>query len=411
MRAYFLILVCTPLRAQPLVEIIPGSAGLQRITGITHAGDSRLFLCEQEGRIRIYDGSNLLPTPFLNISTLVESGGNEQGLLGLAFHPQYAQTGFLFVHYTRQSDGASVIARYHVSANPNQADPGSAAILMTVPQPWENHNAGELQFGPDGYLYIGMGDGGSGGDPDCRAQKLGEKLGKLLRVDVDQNTATPPYYAVPASNPFVGLSGAVPEIWALGLRNPWRFSFDRLTGDLFIGDVGQDNWEEIDFEPAGHAGGRNYGWKIMEGNHCHSSSSCPDGTPACNAPSLVAPIIEYSHGGGGCSVTGGYRYRGCYAPSHYGAYFYSDWCAGELTKAVETSPGVWSSSTIATLGFGLTTFGQDAQGELYLAMASGPVYRLQESLPGSYWPYWHTSTLACTAGPMTVLHLLDRLLL
>jgi glucose/arabinose dehydrogenase len=404
-----LLLFCGAwLSAQSLVEHIPAAAGLSRITVVTHAGDDRLFLCEQAGRIRIFQGGTLLATPFLDLSTLVQSSGNEQGLLGLAFHPDYDQNGFFFVNYTRVSDGGTVVARYQVSTNPDQANAGSAAILLQISQPFSNHNGGELQFGPDGYLYVALGDGGSGGDPGCRAQKLSEWLGKLLRLDVDQNSGQAPYYAVPSDNPFVGVGGAHGEIWAFGLRNPWRFSFDRETGDLFIGDVGQDSIEEIDFQPAGHAGGLNYGWKIMEGSNCYSGSACPGGTPACNSPSLTLPILQYPQAASNCSVTGGYVYRGCMAPSLVGRYLYGDYCTGNIWQGQEISPGSWTSQLLVTAGYGLTTFGEDRLGNLYVAMRNGPVYRLQESQLSSFLPHWHTNDLPCYQ-PMTILHLLELL--
>jgi glucose/arabinose dehydrogenase len=343
-------------------ELVVG--GLPFLVDIQHAGDSRLFLVSQPGQIRIFTGSQLLATPFLDISALTTFDG-EQGLLGLAFHPSYAVNGLFYVFYT-DLDGSVVIARYQVSSNPNIADPSSAAILITVPQPFANHKGGQLRFGPDGYLYIALGDGGSGGDPLNNGQTLNTVLGKLLRIDV--NTGSP--YAIPPDNPFIATPGARAEIWAYGVRNPWRFSFDRLTGDMFIGDVGQNAWEEISFGPAG-GGGRNYGWRVMEARHCHIPSS------GCDMTGLVLPIVEYGHGIG-CSVTGGFRYRGSALSGYAGTYLYSDLCTGIIAGAVESSPGTWQVSQLLTLGFTLTAFGEDASGEIYVAhyASSGGLYRL-----------------------------------
>src|SRR5688572_24974038 len=285
---------------------------------ITHAGDSRLFITEQSGRVVIHDGTAVLPVPFLDIRSIVGDNQNEQGLLSVAFHPNYSSNGYFFVNYTDLS-GDTVVARYSVSpVDPNRADPNSARIILEINQPYSNHNGGQLQFGPDGYLYIGMGDGGAGGDPENRAQNLGSLLGKMLRIDVDREEGSR-RYGIPASNPFVGVYAARGEIWALGLRNPWRFTFDRLTGDMFIGDVGQGEIEEIDFQPGTSPGGENYGWRRMEGTHCYNPSS------NCNPGNLVLPILEYSHNHG-CSVTGGYRYRGSRYPQLRDLYLYGDYC-------------------------------------------------------------------------------------
>jgi glucose/arabinose dehydrogenase len=361
--------------------VVPGSVSLQTLTtglssptAIATPGDSRLFINLQPGRIVVWDGSQILPAPFLDIQSLVGTG-SERGLLGLAFHPRYAQNGLFFIDYTDTS-GNTVIARYRVSAgDPNLADAGSGVTLLHVTQPFANHNGGQLQFGADGYLYIGLGDGGSAGDPGCRAQSDATLLGKLLRIDVDQNTTMPPYYGIPAGNPFAGPGDPPDEVWAKGLRNPWRFSFDRLTHDLFIADVGQSSLEEVDFQPAGIGGGQNYGWKIMEGTSCYSTSACPAGAPACNDPSLVLPILEYGHVDGNCAITGGYVYRGSLAPSLYGAYVYGDYCSGHLWAARRTG-GEWASQPLAPSAAGLTSFGEDAAGELYLVTQGGGLYRL-----------------------------------
>jgi glucose/arabinose dehydrogenase len=365
------------------------ASGRPSLTSIASAGDARLFLTQQTGQIVVWNGTAILPAPFLDLSGAVSCCG-ERGLLSVAFHPRYASTGFFFVNYTNTPAGDTVIARYRVSSgNPNAADPASGVILKTITQPFANHNGGELQFGPDGYLYVGMGDGGSANDPMCNAQRDDTLLGKLLRIDVDQNVATPPFYGIPPTNPL--FSGATPnEIWDKGLRNPWRFSFDRATGDLYIGDVGQSAVEEIDFEPHGGAGGRNYGWKIMEGSLCGGggSSACPAGVPPCMSPLFTPPIYEYGHGSGDCSVTGGYVYRGSAMPSFRGVYFYGDYCTGRI----------WGNGQLLTARApGLTTFGEDAAGELYAATESGVLYRIVET--GVVPTATPTSTVTPTARP------------
>ena len=343
------------------------------ITGITNAGDGRLFLTIRTGRIVILENGAVRPQPFLDIHNLTTTDG-ERGLLSTAFHPRYAENGFFFLNYTN-IQGDTVIARYHVSgSDPNQADPASARILLTIQQPFSNHNGGQLQFGPDGDLYIGMGDGGSAFDPACRAQRTDELLGKMLRIDVDQNVATPPYYGIPASNPFRGPGDPPDEVWASGLRNPWRFSFDRETGDLWIGDVGQDKREEIDFQPASSRGGENYGWKVMEGTSCDSRNACPASTPPCNSPAFTLPVLEYDHGLG-CAVTGGYVYRGSALPQLRGSYIFGDLCSGSVWAAAPAGNGF----TVRTVAGGpisqLTTFGEDRNGELYAANLDGQLYR------------------------------------
>ncbi len=352
------------------------ASGLQNPVDITHAGDGsgRLFVLEQPGRIRVLKQGNLLPTPFLDITSLVLFGG-ERGLLGLAFHPNYEQNGYFYVNYTRKEDGATVVARYRVSnTNPDLADPSSALSLLIVPQPYANHNGGCLQFGRDGYLYIGMGDGGSGGDPQNYAQNINSLLGKMLRIDV--NSGNP--YAIPPDNPYVNRAGA-DEIWALGLRNPWRFSFDRLTGDLYIGDVGQNAWEEVNFQAANAVGGINYGWRCREGAHPYSSS------PPCNDANFLAtltdPFTEYSHSEG-YSVTGGFVYRGALYPNLYGTYFFADYVNGKIwsIKKLSDSPLTWSPRTLEIqAGFNISAFGEGEDGELYIANYNqGKIHRLTD---------------------------------
>ena len=325
---------------------------------------SRLFIVEQAGRIRIAKGTSLLGTPFLDIAGRVRSGG-ERGLLGLAFHPQYAGNGRLFVNYTDRS-GDTQIAEFRVTSDPDRADPGSERLLLFVAQPFSNHNGGGLAFGNDGLLYIGLGDGGSAGDPFRNGQSLATPLGKLLRIDVDRGSP----FAVPPDNPFVSMPGAFPAIWAYGLRNPWRFAFDRATGDLVIGDVGQNAFEEIDLGLASRRGGENYGWNVTEGRHCFSP---PTG---CNIAGLTLPVYEYGHGEG-CSVTGGVVYRGCRMPGLQGTYFFGDYCTGFI-RSIRLSGGVATSLTevLRPGRFAISSFGVDADGEVHVADYAGSVYRL-----------------------------------
>ena len=361
------------IKAEPVV------GGLASPVGITHAGDGsgRLFIVLQGGRIVIFDGVQLLSPPFLDISSLVSFGG-ERGLLALAFHPDYAHNGHFYVNYTNTA-GHTVIARYSVSGDPNLADPGSAKILLTVSQPYANHNGGQLQFGPDGYLYIGLGDGGSGGDPGNRAQDLSVLLGKILRIDVDVVDDMHESYYIPLDNPFAGNPAALEEIWAWGLRNPWRFSFDRSTGDLFIGDVGQNSWEEVDFQPAASAGGENYGWRLMEGNSCYNPPT------NCNNPTLALPILVYGHGVG-CSITGGYRYRGSKNPDLFGLFLYGDYCSGRIWGAQEDGQGGWNTTVLLDTAYSISTFGEDESGEIYftdLSSTNGTIYQVVEPTASS----------------------------
>lgn len=339
----------------------------QRPVYLTHANDGRLFVVEQHGLIHIVQDGQLAPQPFLDIRDRVGSNANEQGLLSVAFHPDYAENGLFYVNYT-DSNGSTIIARFHVDAEePNRADPSSEQRLLTIAQPYSNHNGGLIKFGPDGYLYIGMGDGGSQGDPEGHGQSKRTLLGALLRIDV--NTADAPY-GIPASNPFVGDDAARGEIWATGLRNPWRFSFDRQTGDLFIADVGQNQWEEVSFQPANSTGGENYGWHVMEGSHCYNPTNC-------DAAQFVRPIFEYEHAVGGCSITGGYVYRGQQFPQLVGNYFVADYCTGYIWRLFQQADGRWDAAVVLESGLTIASFGEDAQGELYVLDHGGGIYQIQ----------------------------------
>jgi glucose/arabinose dehydrogenase len=345
-----------------LEEVASGLAAPVHLTA--PAGDPRLFVVEQPGRIRVVEDGRLLPTPFLDLTDRVRSGG-ERGLLSVAFHPDYARNGRLFVYYT-DLDGDTRVERYTVTDDPDRADPASAKPILSVEQPYANHNGGLVVFGPDGKLYVGLGDGGSGGDPQGNGQDLGTLLGKILRIDVDAGDP----YAVPPDNPFVGRAGARPEIWAYGLRNPWRFAFDRSAGLLYIADVGQNEWEEIDVAPADR-GGLNYGWNTMEGSHCFGSSSCA-------REGLTAPVVEYPHSEG-CSVTGGHVYRGRRAPSLAGRYVYGDYCQGWVRTLRRSASGDPERQTLALGDVGsILSFGEDSAGELYLLSSNGRVYRMVE---------------------------------
>ncbi|MBW6504580.1 PQQ-dependent sugar dehydrogenase [bacterium] len=353
--------------AWPQISLSTVAGGFTQPVHVTHAGDGsgRIFIVEQAGRIRILDNAAVLPASFLDLASFnpprLVSGG-ERGLLSVAFPPGFAAKGYFYVNYTRAPDGATVVARYRVSAaDANLADPASEEVILTIAQPFANHNGGQLAFGPDGFLYIGMGDGGSGGDPLNNGQSPGTLLGKLLRIDVESGTAP---YAVPPDNPFVGVAGVRPEIWALGVRNPWRFSFDRGTGDLYIGDVGQGTFEEIDFQPAGDPGGRNYGWNVMEGDRCY-----PPGTAGCDRSGLALPVFVYDHSLG-CSVTGGNVYRGSAFPSLQGVYLFGDYCSGRIW-GIRKNGAAWDNALLADTTLSISTFGEDESGNVYLVNHTG----------------------------------------
>ena len=310
----------------------PLVSGLLRPTDLVDIGGGRLLVLEQPGRVRVIADGLLLPDPFLDLTSRVGSSANEQGLLGIALHPDFAANGFFFLNYTNLQ-GDTVVARFQASSDPDgaQADPGAEKILLTIKQPYANHNGGSLAFGPDGYLYIGMGDGGSGGDPQGNGQNLTALLGKILRIDVDGGDP----YAIPADNPFPdGQSGAA-EIWAYGLRNPWRISFDRANGDFYIGDVGQNQWEEIDYLPAGAPAGANFGWNYREGANPYQ------GEPPAGME-LVEPVAQYQHPEG-CSVSGGFVYRGAALPEFNGIYIYGDYCNGRIWGLLRQGDGGWAN--------------------------------------------------------------------
>lgn len=354
-------------------RFFPVASNLFRPLYVTGAGDSsgRVFILEQTGRVWILRDNALLPTPFIDLSTVVSQdvrfGYSERGLLGLAFHPDYMDNGHFFVNYT-DADGTTQVVEYTVAAdNPDIADPNSARVLLTVAQPYPNHNGGHMAFGPDGYLYIAMGDGGSRDDPLNAGQDRSMLLGKLLRIDVDNFDFDRPY-GIPLDNPFAQDPTLAPEVWALGLRNPWRFSFDRATGDLYIGDVGQNRWEEINFQPAGAPGGANYGWVVYEANNRYR-----DAEPTS---AVTFPIATYSHDAGSCSVTGGYIYRGAALPALQGYYLFSDYCSGIVWSAWRNAAGVWQSTEIARTGRQISSFGEDDAGELYLVDYAGAVLKI-----------------------------------
>ncbi|MCF6131242.1 PQQ-dependent sugar dehydrogenase [Flavobacterium wongokense] len=390
------------------------ATGFTSAVEITHpVGDSRLFVVQQGGIIKIVNTAGVVnATPFITLTSLI-STGSERGLLGLAFHPNYASNGYFYVNYTRSGDGATVIARYSVSANPDIANT-TGTILLTIAQPFSNHNGGTLKFGPDGYLYIGMGDGGDGGDPGDRAQNINENLGKMLRIDVD--SASP--YGIPPTNPYVGVAGN-DEIWARGVRNPWKFSFNRLNGDLWIADVGQSAAEEINKIPSPLPNtGLNFGWRCYEGNLTYDTSSgnCPP------YASTVPPVTQYGHGSGRCSITGGYFYTGSLYPNFANKYFFADYCSAEIAYITGTSSTItWALNPAGSL----TTFGEDMNGELYAAI-SGTIYKIYDSSLGlnefnrnglSFYPnpakteIFLKSTTDVTLSQVTIYDLTGKLLL
>lgn len=352
--------VTTPALTRLTAEVVV--VGLERPVFVGHAGDGsgRLFVVEKAGRIRIIAEGTLVPDLFLDITELVDSGANERGLLGLAFHPEYASNGRFFVHYTGLNE-MSVLAEYRVSRDADRADPASAEILLTETQPFGNHNGGMIAFGPDDMLYVALGDGGSANDPRGNGQDLDTLLGKLLRLDVSQSGT----YVLPPDNPFYGVANARAEIWAYGLRNSWRFSFDRTTGDLYLADVGQDRFEEIDFAEASSTGGENYGWNILEGRQCFRGTAAD-----CASGELIPPVAVYGHESG-CSVTGGYVYRGSVHPALVGTYVFGDYCSGFLWTLRRDAARDWQMTRAGEVDARISSFGEDEAGEIYLTDDSG----------------------------------------
>jgi glucose/arabinose dehydrogenase len=364
-----IVLICAPAGTQPLLDLPVYASGFTQPVDIASAGDGRLFVVEQAGRIRIIgaDGAPL-SQPFLDIRSRVGSEGNEQGLLGLVFHPDYADNGFFYVNYTNTS-GDTRIARFSVrSDDPDRADPESEKILLSVDQPYANHNAGDLNFGPDGFLYFGLGDGGSGGDPKENGQGRQTLLGKMLRIDIDNGDP----YSIPEGNPFSMTDETLDEVWAIGLRNPWRFSFDRETGDLWIADVGQNQIEEINFQQADSGGGENYGWDCYEGNQVYEQTDCPA------LSELTFPLHTYPHQDGNRSVTGGFVYRGSEFPNLEGIYIYADYVSGRIWGLLPDPESGYVNTLLLDFNNGeISSFGEDENGELYIAgRSSGNIYRV-----------------------------------
>jgi len=379
-------LLCIALFAHTQTNVLPTialndfSSGFSNPVGIEHAGDGRLFVVEQTGRIRIVDENGNHKSHFLNLSNRILTTGFEQGLLGLAFDPDYAENGYFYVHYTNL-EGNSQFSRFSVNPhNPNKALPSSEVMFLEDDDPFANHNSGQMKFGPDGYLYLAIGDGGSGGDPFNNAQNISTILGKLMRIDPNDDGS----YSIPEDNPYAGVEDAREEIWATGLRNPWRFTFDSETGDLWIADVGQNSWEEINFAPASSAGGENYGWSCQEGLHFFKDTCDANETP------FTDPVAEYAHNndpGLPCSgsITGGYVYRGDLYPDMYGKYFYTDFCTGFLYTTYWDGDS-WVTAELDQLSpFAYSTFGEDINGELYIAdKTSGTIYRFIDAGPAPF---------------------------
>jgi glucose/arabinose dehydrogenase len=351
-------------------------------------GSGNLYVVEQAGLVKVLQGTTVLPSPLLDITDRVLCCG-ERGLLSIAFPPDYAHKNYFYLNYTRTPDGATVISRFYLTAPAAlTAEPASEQVVLIIDQPYSNHNGGQIAFSPaDGYLYIGTGDGGSGGDPQGNAQNPGSLLGKMMRIDVESVaaplSAPPPTpvpnfvlyfplalraaldpYLIPPDNPFRDDPAWRPEIWASGLRNPWRFSFDTLNGDLYIADVGQNAWEEVDWQPSSSLGGENYGWNIMEGGHCYSD-------PNCSSAGLVLPVVEYDHSLG-CAISGGYVYRGAGIPDLQAAYLYGDHCSGRIWGLRQVSGG-WESTLLLDSSLEISSFGQDQKAEIYVVDHTGGI--------------------------------------
>lgn len=380
----FALLLCLPTigqSAEPVItrdnppdpaaiQLTAAAAGFHRPIYATHAGDGtgRLFVLEQSGKIWILEDDARMPVPFLDVSALISPNAlsqryTEQGLLGLAFHPDYASSGAFFIYYTDLA-GDTVVARYQVMpGQPYLAEPSSGKIIFQLSQPYGNHNGGHIEFGPDGYLYIALGDGGAANDPLGAGQNRGMLLGSILRLDVD--SAFP--YAIPPDNPFVDDAAARDEIWAYGLRNVWRFSFDRATGDIYLADVGQNQWEEVNFQPASSRGGENYGWNVYEANTIFAGGS---------APNHVAPFFAYSHSLG-CSVTGGDVYRGGTIAALQAAYLFGDYCTGRIWASWRDSSLTWRTIELMKTNMAISSFGEDEAGEVYVIDYAGALYRFE----------------------------------
>ena len=351
------------------LKLTPFLSGFKLPVYLTNAGDGsgRIFVVEKAGVIKLIKDGRVSDEPFLDIVNRVRSEDSECGLLSVAFHPRYKENGRLFVNYTDLA-GDTIISEFHASEDPDRSDAASERVILKIKQPARNHNGGQLQFGPDGYLYIGMGDGGFFGDPSGNGQNMDTLLGKMLRIDVDGGKP----YRIPEDNPFRGKPGVRPEIWAYGLRNPWRFSFDSGTGDMYIGDVGESKWEEVDFQPRDSRGGENYGWSLLEGSY---KFKLPDGE---DTSGITFPVVEYSHDDG-CSVTGGYVYRGKKSPGVQGTYFFSDFCSGKLWGLRKKTDGSWEWAKFLDTGLSVSSFGEDAAGEVYiLDFGRGGIYRISE---------------------------------
>lgn len=370
------LLLLNKINAQPVLTFNSHITGLSAPVDITNAGDGtgRLFIVEQGGRIRIFDGSTLLTTPFLNISSIITSGG-ERGLLSLAFHPDYETNRYFFVYYTNLS-GDITIARYRTpAATPNQAHPDSSVVLLNIPKPFSNHNGGDLNFGPDGYLYFATGDGGSGGDPNNYAQTGTSLLGKMIRINVNDSLISP-YYSIPPDNPYVVDPLVDDHIWALGLRNPWRWSFDRSTNDMWIADVGQGAWEEVNFRSAGTTGGINYGWRCYEGNAAYNTAGCQPQS------SYISPIFVYPHNfaTGGFSITGGFVYRGAEHAALFGYYICADYVSGNVWLINPNGGGGWTTTMQTGLPGNISGFGEGEDATLYAVSLNGTVYKVDLSV-------------------------------
>ncbi len=364
----FYLTSCAQAQINPNLQLQPVLTGLSSPVLATNArdGSNRLFIVEQTGRIKILQPDGTSTTDFINLSGKIVAGG-ERGLLGLAFHPNYKSNRRFFVNYTRSGDGATVIAEYQASASDRNVALATEKILLTITQPYANHNGGMIEFGPDGFLYIGMGDGGSGNDPQNNAQNIESLLGKMLRIDVDR-TQGALAYAIPVDNVFAGATAGRDEIFAYGLRNPWRWSFDRQTGQLIAGDVGQNAREWVHTVQ----GGKNYGWATWEGTRCNTSK--PPGSPECINLPLIQPLLEYDHSAGRCSITGGYVYRGARATLPLGAYLYGDYCTGEIWQFVNGQ-----STLLFDTAYSIAAFGEDESGEMYVIDLSGNIFRLANS--------------------------------